>query len=741
MTEVRGDQLKPKSITHAQIGDKEVTSQQIADATITNAQISLTADIDQSKINGLVDALANKLSTDNPVISNNLVITNPPTNPTDAANKAYVDQVSAGGQFLTGNNFNLLDSNLDVEHAPFTTDILATQTVSVFNDIDNFSTAGHSGYSVFTNSIAVDLGSKQFLYQLGGSQGTQATQIRNVTKTELSSLGAEGAWSTTGVADLPENSTSTGKGAVLNTTSGAHLVFAKGNGDNLIWRSQTINTTTGGFAGWDLLTPLPSNAGDPELVICDFAGDKVGYLLNNSAGGSSNLTIMFFGSTGDITGFLNNTIPQSVTGKLVALSNTHLYIVGTGTQSNKCFVGTINPATKNIFWSSYTTNLPTGLANFGVTLHSSTDGTNKLYIFGGSLSGVLQNTIYSSTIDTFGVLSAFSTTNTKLEAATEGFGAASLVIGGAEYTYLTGGRRATGFVDNSTSRQQVSERAFKIVRRTIGAGSFYHVNRNESNRPQQAIVIEPTLGTDPSLSQPINVFYFARKDLTNTDYIFTTSLDPKLPNMLLDKEHLLIRADQIDPVTGSVKTVAITTTPITTQDYLDNQLVVNQVFSVNNSLITTTATSVSFADNSFKIGNIRRVFNTQAQSFTGLATLANYFVYWSNYDIILSPTEIEGKVLLGFLVTTGSLVTFVPTTLGLTYSSNSDIVIQPNSNLDILHGFNTNQLSVQVWSDNGGFTELNTGLKIRKIGLNKIQINNSSANAVTIKQVLVKKEN
>lgn len=740
MTEIRGRQIRDESITGDQIGDSQITADKIAANTITNNQISPTAAIDQSKIDGLVDALADKVDASNPVVVN-LQITQAPIDPTDATNKAYVDGVTAGGRYLLDKNFNLLDDNLNPQHAPFSTDILATQTVSVFNDSESFATIGHSNYSVITSTIALSTTTNNFLYQMGGSQGTNPTQIRNVSKTVLGLDGSQSTWTTTGVADLPENATVSGKGASIQTSLGYHLIYPKGMGDNLIWKTQPINVTTGQYTGWELLTPLPVNTGNPELVICDFSGTKVGYLLANRTGGSADLIVIFFDGVGDITGFLTNTIPQSLEGKLVALSNTHLFIIGTGSNSNKCFIGTINSITKNVTWASYTTNLPTGLVNFAVDLYSTQDGTNKIFVYGGSLAGTLQDNIYNANINISNLLDPFAISTSKLEAPTAGMGSSHILIGTTEFAYLTGGQRASGFIDNSTSRIQVAERTYKIVRRTVDVGAFYRVNNDESSRASKIFVIEPNLADDSTLSKPINAFYFARKDDTNTDYIMTTAVDPNLPDIVSNKENLLIRIDQVDPVTGDVKTLPLVTTPVTTTDYLDNQKLINQVFNVDTSLITFGANQITFGDKTFKVGNIRYVFETLETTFTGLANSSEAFAYWSNYDIILSTQIISQKLLLGKVsVNSSGIVSFSPATTGLNFKSNTATVLAASGTVIYNHLFNTTDLLIQVWVNNGVSIDLNSGIKITRIDSNRIQIQNITANPFTITQVLISKQ-
>jgi len=340
MTQVRGNQLKNQSVTKTQIGNKEVTGQQIADGTITDQQVSPTAGIQQSKIDGLVASLANKLDKDgSSAATGPIILAGDPVDPLDAAPKQYVDKVAAGSKALLTKNFNLLDDNIDPMHAPFSTIDLGTQTTSVFDNSLNFTTIGHSNYAVMTTTVAVDTGVNQFLYQLGGSQGTQATEIRNVSRTMLANDGSQGTWTAVGSIDLPENATSIGKADVLISGLGKHIIFAKGKGDNLVWRSKAINNTTGDYSGWDLLSPLPVNTGDPDIVILTVNGIQTGYILANNIGGSSELVIADFDVNADITNYSVNTIPQSIIGKLVALNNQFLYIFGVGADSNKCFIG------------------------------------------------------------------------------------------------------------------------------------------------------------------------------------------------------------------------------------------------------------------------------------------------------------------------------------------------------------------------------------------------------------------
>src|SRR5690606_33837698 len=125
--------------------------------------------------------------------------------------------------------------------------------------------------------------------------------------------------------------------------------------------------------------------------------------------------------------------------------------------------------------------LPPGLSDYAITLHEAQDGTNKIYIYGGSLAGTLQNTIYSIRIEADGSLFPVVPSVTTLEAPTAGMAASNILIGSTEYTYLTGGRRLNGFVDNSTYRAHVTEQSYYIVRRIIGAGAYYHVNNNEDS--------------------------------------------------------------------------------------------------------------------------------------------------------------------------------------------------------------------------------------------------------------------
>ena len=741
MTQVRGNQLKNQSVTKTQIGNKEITSQQVADGAITNQQVSPSAAIDQDKIDGLVAALASKLDRDgSSVATGPIILAGDPTNPLEATPKQYVDRVAAGSKALLAKNFNLLDDNIDPLHAPFSTTNMGTQSVSVFDNSQNFITIGHSNYSVMTTTVAVDLGTNKFLYQLGGSQGTQVTEIRNVSKTTLSPTGSQGTWTSVGTPDLPENATSTGKADILTSSLGKHIIFAKGKGDNLLWRSKVLNTTDGSYAGWDLLSPLPINTGDPDTVILNISGDETGYILANNAGGSSELIITNFDTNGDVLNYTVNTIPQTLVGKLVALNSNYIYIFGTGTFSDKCFIGTINQITKNISWATVTTALPTGLTKFGVSINSTTEGNDQVYIYGGLLNGVLQDTIYYATVDEeTGSLGTFSTISAKLETATAGMGISSIEINNKTHIYATGGQVSSGFIDNSTSKELVAVRTFNIIKRTIGSGLFYHVNKTSESRPQQDFLFQPDLMSDSTLSKPINVFYFARKDSTHLDYVTTISVDPTLPEDISNSENLLIRMDQIDPSTGSIISIPVVTSPVQTNDYLAQQKPINQVFAVDMSLITTSLTEMTFADGTFTIGNIDKIFKTTLKTIT-LPINGSLWVYWSDYDIITSDEILPNKILLG-QVSFFTEIIFTPATTGVLFERSNLTELVTGSSLELIHGFNTDFISVTLWSLDGSDVVLNGNVKIIKKDLNTIRIvKNNLTEQITIQHLLVKKE-
>src|SRR5690606_37704274 len=235
-----------------------------------------------------------------------------------------------------------------------------------------------------------------------------------------------------------------------------------------------------------------------------------------------------------------------------------------------------------------------------------------------------------------------------------------------------------------------------------------------------------------------NIFYYARKDSINTDYISEVAIDPTLPNLLIDPEHLLIRIDQLDPVTGLIKTLPITTSPIATLDYLDHQKLINQVFEFDSTGISSTINPSPFDSGVFKLGNIRYVFESQAQSFTSVDPGA-YYLYWSNYDLIRSSVELTNKVLLGTMVANGLTgIVFNPVTLGLTYLNEANMTLAPTTIATFTHGFNTKDLSVQVWLREDDEVFQTSGLKVSKIGLNQIKIQNTSTESVLIDHLLIR---
>jgi hypothetical protein len=86
--------LPNSTITNAMLADLSVTAGKIANATITDTQISETAAIAQSKISGLATSLGLKANLASPTFTGTVTVPNP-VNPTDAVNKAYVDQADA----------------------------------------------------------------------------------------------------------------------------------------------------------------------------------------------------------------------------------------------------------------------------------------------------------------------------------------------------------------------------------------------------------------------------------------------------------------------------------------------------------------------------------------------------------------------------------------------------------------------------------------------------------------------
>jgi hypothetical protein len=86
--------LPNSTITNAMLADLSVTAGKIANETITDTQISATAAIAQSKISGLATSLGLKANLASPTFTGTVTVPNP-VNPTDAVNKAYVDQADA----------------------------------------------------------------------------------------------------------------------------------------------------------------------------------------------------------------------------------------------------------------------------------------------------------------------------------------------------------------------------------------------------------------------------------------------------------------------------------------------------------------------------------------------------------------------------------------------------------------------------------------------------------------------
>lgn len=740
-TRIRGKQLKNQTIKKEQIGNNEITANQIATETITNQQISPTAEIEQTKIQNLVDDLNSKLDAAGGTVSGTLTIDNPPVNPTDAVNKEYVDSISTGSRSLLLQNYNLLDDNLLPKDAPFSTVLLGPVTQSNYDNLSNFINNTGSNYSVFTNTVCVPVGSNKFLYQLGGSQGTQVTQIRNVSKSIIDINGVPGVFSSVNVSDLPENSSPFSKGAVVETLAGTCILFAKGNGDNLIWRSGPINGTTGEFTGWSLLTPLPSNTGDPQIQVATISGVQVAYILENDSPNSSDLQIAVLDNTGNVVSYTLNTLPQSVNGKMTILDNKYLYVVGTGTDSDKLFTGTINQMTYQVTWTNTFTTLPTGLTNFEVMTYQTSDNNNKLVVYGGNLNGTLQSTIYEANINILGIVGTFNPITSTLTTPTEGFGLSKATVGDKQYTYITGGRRNSGFTDTNTLKLTTIETTFQTVRRDIDAGTFYNVNKSADNRNSQSFVIQPSPLEDPTLTKPINVYYYANKDQVDTNYVISRAAEPTVPEDLSSPERLLIRIDQIDPISGNVISLPVHTTALNTSDYLQYQPLIKQVFNIDLSKISTTMNSITFDNEAFVLGNLRKIFKTELTVFNLLAN-GTWFVYWSNYQITLVNTEDSAKILLGKLVVDGiNNAVFTSVATNLTYLVNGNYVVANNSSLTVFHGFNTLNTSVQISIDSvSGVLIDHTNFEIVKPDLNTILIKNISGSSKTIKQILIKKE-
>ncbi|MEP2773218.1 MAG: tail fiber domain-containing protein [Fulvivirga sp.] len=105
-----GDQLRVGTIGTAQITDGAITSADIANSTIQNADISPAAGINVSKLSGLVDNdasneiqdLSQVLTQGNSAGNTAIIDVSDPTNPQDAATKAYVDANAGSGDMSTG---------------------------------------------------------------------------------------------------------------------------------------------------------------------------------------------------------------------------------------------------------------------------------------------------------------------------------------------------------------------------------------------------------------------------------------------------------------------------------------------------------------------------------------------------------------------------------------------------------------------------------------------------------------
>ena len=103
LTKIRGSQIQSKTVDYTNVADRTITSGQIALATITNAEVAAAAAIATSKLADGAQFLrrdqANTLASDQCAFDfANAPVRNVP-NPTlagDAANKRYVDRMSAG---------------------------------------------------------------------------------------------------------------------------------------------------------------------------------------------------------------------------------------------------------------------------------------------------------------------------------------------------------------------------------------------------------------------------------------------------------------------------------------------------------------------------------------------------------------------------------------------------------------------------------------------------------------------
>jgi len=321
-------------------------------------------------------------------------------------------------------------------------------------------------------------------------------------------------------------------------------------------------------------------------------------------------------------------------------------------------------------------------------------------------------------------------------------GISSIKIGTNTYVYATGGQTANGFIDNSTSKETVAIRTFHTVRRTIDAGTFYHVNKSNDNRPQQDFNISPDLQSDSTLSRPINVAYFARKDNLHSDYQITTAVDPLIPADLSDNENLLIRIDQIDPLTGDVKTIPVVTSPVQASDYLEFHSLTNQVLDIANHPTLAQLTSVEFFDEAFTIGFNGKIYKTVDTTFSGLTNGVKW-VYWSNFELILSDVILSDKILVARITKTDSLTVVEPVTAGTVYHSNNLISLAPNAEMIIFHGFNSSALTNQILVSDEPNT-LGTinppELKIILTNLNEIKLKNTGSIALNINEILIKKE-
>jgi hypothetical protein len=155
---VTTDKIENNSVTEIKIANSAVTINKIADATITNAKISATAEIDQSKVAGLTQALDAKAPIDSPTLTGAVVL---PASTTiglvDSTEIGYLNGVTSSIQTqITAAATELSNHEADTTniHGIADTSLLATKSYADTAEADAITAAGTAADSKVAAAVA-----------------------------------------------------------------------------------------------------------------------------------------------------------------------------------------------------------------------------------------------------------------------------------------------------------------------------------------------------------------------------------------------------------------------------------------------------------------------------------------------------------------------------------------------------------------------------------------------------------